>query len=240
VRARARIALLVSAGALGWVGAFAGAHARVSLDDPSESRSVGSSTQGSLVHGHPIPPAGAGYVTYSYLGAALGRQYVHGAVRDLLIDAFQACAKARPDRTFVVGETGWPAGGSFWPHKTHANGLGVDVFMPLRDAAGRARNVPTWPWDQLGYGVELDAKGRLGELRIDWDELALLLVELDARAPSFGLRTQTILVAPEFVPMLLASPAGSKMGKLATAVKRTASGRRHDEHVHVEFALMAP
>src|SRR6185312_9946308 len=47
---------------------------------------------GHLENGHPIPPAGAGFVTYSTLGSALGRQYVHGAVRDLLLESLAACA----------------------------------------------------------------------------------------------------------------------------------------------------
>jgi len=179
-------------------------------------------------------------VTYSYLGAALGRQYVHGAVRDLLVEAFAACVRGRPGRRFVVGETGWPRGGAFWPHQSHENGLSVDVFMPLRDGAGRAREIAAWPWNRFGYGLDFDHEGRLGDLRIDFDDLAALLVELGARAPAFGLRVQRIIVAPELVPLLLASPTGPKMGALGSALQRRPSWWRHDEHAHVDFALVKP
>ncbi len=237
-RRRALTLVLLAGGC--FLAAVGGAHLRVELDDPTlASRSVGTPEHGSLEQGHPLPPSGTGYVTYSYLGSALGRQYVHGAVRDLLVEAFAACHKARPDRRFVVGETGWPHGGRFWPHKSHENGLSVDVFMPVRDRAGQARDLPTWPWNRFGYGLELDASGSLGELHIDFDDLALWLVELGARAPAFGLRVRKIIVAPEYVPLLLASPSGHKLGALAGALQRGPGWWRHDEHVHVDLAVSA-
>jgi penicillin-insensitive murein endopeptidase len=160
-------------------------------------------------------------------------------VRDLLVEVFAARAKDRPDRRFVVGETGWPHGGRFWPHRSHENGLSVDVFMPLRDEAGRTRDVAAWPWNELGYGLEFDAKGKLGDLSIDFDEVALLLTEISARAPMFGLRVQQIIVAPEYVPLILASPSGRKMGALSAAFLRRPVWWRHDEHLHVDFTVPA-
>ena len=234
---RRRLAGVVLLVAVSWLAAVAGAHARVSLDTPTVSRSVGSPAAGHLENGHPLPPSGHGYVTYSYLGSALGRQYVHGAVRDLLVEALAACAKARPDRRFVIGETGWPRGGSFWPHQGHENGLSVDVFMPVRDEAGRAQELGAWPWNRFGYGLELDAAGKIGDLHVDFDDLGMLLVELGARAPAFGLRVQQIIVAPEYVPLLLASPSGRTLGALASTLQRQAVWWRHDEHVHVDFAV---
>jgi penicillin-insensitive murein endopeptidase len=239
VSTRRRLALLaIVPGA--WLVAFGVAHGRVARDDAVPSRSIGTPAQGRLEHGHPIPPSGSGFVTYSYLGSALGRQYVHGAVRDLLVEVFAACARDRPDRRFIVGETGWPQGGRFWPHKSHENGLSVDVFMPLRDETGRARDVTTWPWKKFGYGLEFDVEGKLGDLSIDFDELALLLTEIDARAPAFGLRVQQIIVAPEYVPLILATPSGKKMGRLSAALLRRPVWWRHDEHVHVDFATQRP
>jgi penicillin-insensitive murein endopeptidase len=236
-RALVKIALALG---LSWVAAITGAHLRVFLDDQVPSRSVGTLRSGHLEHGHPLPPSGAGYVTYSYLGAALGRQYVHGAVRDLLIETFAACRKARPDRLFVVGETGWPRGGAFWPHHEHENGTSVDVFVPLRDAEGKPRDVSAWPWNRFGYGLELDATGKLGDLHLDFDDLALLLGELGARAPSFGLEVHRIILAPEYVPLLLATPAGKKLGALSHTLLRHPAWWRHDEHTHVDFAVVAP
>ncbi|WP_434042754.1 MULTISPECIES: penicillin-insensitive murein endopeptidase [Sorangium] len=230
--------LALAAGLL-FVGPVVVAHGRVWLDGAAPSESAGSPAQGRLVHGHPLPPTGPGHVTYSYLGASFGRQYVHGAVRDALLDAFAAVAAARPGRRFVVGETGHRRGGPFWPHRTHQNGLSVDIFVPLRDGAGRPEDVATYPWNKLGYGVEFDAQGRRGDLTIDFDDLARLLSALDEKARSRGLRVQRIILAPEYVPLLLASPAGRALGPLSGAILRRQVWVRHDEHVHIDFALRA-
>jgi murein endopeptidase len=109
---------------------------RVWLDDDAPSQSIGSTSNGRLTHGHPMPLSGPGFVTYSYLGASLGRQYVHGAVRDLMREAFAGCAAA--------------------------------------------------------------------------------------------------------LPLVLASPAGRRLGKLAGRFLRRPVWWRHDEHVHVDFALVVP
>ncbi|WP_437741092.1 penicillin-insensitive murein endopeptidase [Sorangium sp. So ce1504] len=230
--------LAVAAGLL-LVAPLVVAHGRVWLDGAAPSESAGSPARGRLLHGHPLRPSGPGHVTYSYLGASLGRQYVHGAVRDALEEAFAACAAARPGRRFVVGETGHRDGGPFWPHRTHQNGLSVDIFVPLRDGAGRPADVSTYPWNKLGYGLEFDAQGRWGELTIDFDDLARLLSALDEKARPRKLRIQRIILAPEYVPLLLASPAGRKLGSLAGAIPRGPVWWRHDEHVHIDFAFAA-
>jgi penicillin-insensitive murein endopeptidase len=104
---------------------------RVALDPSAPSLSRGTVNSGSLEHGRTLPPWGAGFVTYSFLGAALGRQYVHEKVRDALVAAFTAHARLEPGRRFVTGETGWPGGGRIRPHRSHENGMSVDVFMPV-------------------------------------------------------------------------------------------------------------
>jgi penicillin-insensitive murein endopeptidase len=126
------------------------------------------------------------------IGAAVGRQYVHDGVRAVILEAFAARADAAPGALHIVGETGWPGGGRFRPHRTHANGLSVDLFVPVLDG-GRASVVPTWPWTKLGYSVDYDAQGRRGESRIDFEELAALLREIDTRAPAHGLRVEQVI-----------------------------------------------
>jgi penicillin-insensitive murein endopeptidase len=93
--------------------------------------------------------AGDGFVTFSTLGNRLGRQYVNSCVRDTLPASFGALHSAQPDRTYVVGETGLRHGGRLGPHRSHQNGLSVDIFMPLRNARGGRVLMPTnaWPND---------------------------------------------------------------------------------------------
>ena len=70
---RGRAAKAVVLAALLWLAAIAAAHGRVAWDGPLVSRSAGTPAQGHLENGHPLAPSGYGYVTYSYLGSALGR-----------------------------------------------------------------------------------------------------------------------------------------------------------------------
>ncbi len=208
---------------------------RVALDGDTPSRSIGRVGAGRLEHGHPIPPWGPGHVTYSYLGAALGRQYVHGSVRDTLTAAFAARAAREPGRTFVLAETGDRDGGRFPPHRTHQAGTSADILVPMMDAQGRPASLPSWPWNLFSYGLELDAKGRLGDLRIDFESLAALLLELDAQARARGFHVRKIILAPEYQPSLLQTPSGKRFGRLAGTLMRTPAWVRHDEHFHVDF-----
>jgi penicillin-insensitive murein endopeptidase len=112
---------------------------------PAESVSLGTPAHGSLRNGVSLPHRGDGFVTYSRLGNLLGRQYVHSRVRDTLLAAFSSLHAARPERVFVLGETGFKSGGRFRPHRTHQNGLSVDVFMPVHNAQRRFVGMPTAP-----------------------------------------------------------------------------------------------
>jgi penicillin-insensitive murein endopeptidase len=221
------IALLALVPVVAWL--------RVMVDGGAPSVVHGNVAHGSIEHAHVIPPRGDGYVTYSWLGAALGRQYVDGRVRDVLLATFAARAATEPGRQFVVGETGWPKGGSFRPHRSHQNGMAVDVFMPIVSATGRPDTLGTWPWNKFGYGLEFDERGHLGNLRIDFDCLAAFISELDVQAQKQGLVVGRVIVAPEFVSLILDTPAGRRLGALGDRITRKPVWVRHDEHFHVDF-----
>jgi penicillin-insensitive murein DD-endopeptidase len=204
----------------------------------ADSESVGTPAHGALRGGVSMPVAGDGFVTYSRLGNGLGRQYVHSRVRDTLVDAFAALHAARPERTFVLGETGFEKGGPFRPHKSHQNGLSVDVFMPVRDRGGRVALMPTAPWQTFGYGLEFDAKGDGDGLSIDFPSLAELILELERQAPRHGLALDRIIVAPEYVDRVIGADKSEAMAQLGTRLQRRPAWVRHDEHVHVDFRVL--
>jgi penicillin-insensitive murein DD-endopeptidase len=143
----------------------------------AQSVSLGTPEHGSLQGGVSIPVEGDGFVSYSRLGNWLGRQYVNSRVRDILLTAFKVLHAAQPDRIYVIGETGLKAGGRFRPHRSHQNGLSVDIFMPVRDEAGKRVLMPTPSWRKFGYGLEFDAEGKGEGLVIDFTSLAELLAE---------------------------------------------------------------
>lgn len=201
-----------------------------------ESTSLGTPAHGSLQNGVSLPPAGDGFVTYSTLGNWLGRQYVNSRVRDTLFAAFGALHSAQPDRTYVVGETGLRNGGRFRPHRSHQNGLSVDVLMPLRSSSGARMLMPTNAWQKFGYSMEFDAEGRAEGMAIDFASLAEFLAELKRQAPAHGLTIERIIVAPEYVDRVL-SAGGRDLGSLSGLFMRRPAWVRHDEHVHVDFKV---
>lgn len=228
---RKRRRWLFGVGALLLLGPLGIAWGRVLVAGDVPSRSSGRPGRGSIAHAKPIPPWGAGFVTYSVLGSALGRQYVHDDVRATLVDAFGALAERGAPRV-VVGETGWPRGGRFRPHRTHQNGMSVDLFVPL--AEGR---VSCWAWNRLCYGLEFDERGAGAAGQVDFAGLATMLAEIERAARAHDLRLARTILAPEYVALVEASARGAELPRrVRRSFMRRPAWVRHDEHVHLDFA----
>lgn len=200
------------------------------------SRAHGSTASGSIEFGKRFPTSGPNFTTYSRFGALLGRTSVHSTVRDILLASFSRMHSMRPTTEFVLGETGWPSGGPFPPHKTHENGTSVDLFVPVLDRAGLPTTLPTWPWNKFGYGIEFDSTGQWHGYRIDFSTLADHLLVLDSIAAAKGAPIARVILAPEYRTELMKSAAGRRA--LATIPwMRGKPWVRHDEHYHVDFAV---
>jgi penicillin-insensitive murein endopeptidase len=207
---------------------------------PSESR--GTPERGSLVHGRRLPSSGGNFVVYSYAGALLGRNSVHAAVRAAVLEAYDRLRVSEPDVRWVYGETGWPRGGPFRPHRTHENGLSVDFMVPVRNEVGRSERLPAWPWTKFGYALDFDGAGRgrgffAGGLRIDFEAVAAHLAALAATAPRHGLAVDVVIFAPELQRALLESAEGRALRGRVRFSRRPA-WVRHDEHYHVDFRIV--
>jgi penicillin-insensitive murein endopeptidase len=206
----------------------------IAVENPDPSRSTGSPASGKLQNGRRLPTSGTNFSAYSRIGALVGRNSVHEAVRSAVTEAYAALAASHPDLTFVYGETGWPRGGPFSPHRTHQNGLSVDFMVPVRDENGRAVPLPTAPWTRFGYGLEFDRQGRLGNLQIDFEAMAAHLAALEEAARAHGTGIELLIFAPEFQALLWRTPAGRRLqGRFP--VMTTPAWVRHDEHYHVNF-----
>ena len=228
------VALLVSlaSGSLLWWGN----EVLRALEPDTPSQSVGTASKGRLEHGKRMPTSGANFTTYSKLGALLGRQAVHSSVRDLLLDVYRQLAESSPETTYVLGETGWPDGGSFAPHRTHQNGLSVDFMVPLQDRDGSPVTMACWPWNKFGYGLEYDKRGERGEERIDFDALGEHLYALGKTAKKHGVKIERVILAPDLRDELFASRRGPWRRKHLVFLRRGA-WVRHDDHYHVDFVI---
>lgn len=141
-----------------------------------------------------------------------------------------------PGAQFVYGETGWPSGGKFRPHRTHQNGLSVDFFVPVIDSRGRSVALPTSPLKRFGYDIEFDANGQYGEYRIDFSALAEHLYQLRQAALAKQVDIALVIFDAQYLPRLFATARGPYLRTHMPFMK----GKpwvRHDEHYHVDFAV---
>jgi penicillin-insensitive murein endopeptidase len=206
----------------------------IALESPQPSRSVGTPARGELHDGKRLPSRGENFRAYSDLGALLGRNAVHHKVRDAVLDAYAQLARERADVTYVYGETGWPEGGSFEPHRTHQNGMAVDFFVPVRDRDGRPHPVPTHAFNRFGYDLEFNARGRMAGYRIDFPAMAAHLRALREASRRHGLDIEVVIFDPRLQPELFAS-AGGRAVRDGIRFSRRDAWVRHDEHYHVVF-----
>lgn len=181
-----------------------------------------------------LPTDGRNFKAYSLIGVALRRNFVDEKVRDVVVAAYELLEKRLPKVTFVYGETGWPKGGRFAPHKTHQNGLSVDFMVPVRNSKGEAVEFPSSVKNKWGYNLEFDANGRLDELRIDFNAVAMHLQSLEEVAKKSGILIRQVIFEPEYQDKLRAAPAWKNVG-LTLYPKKV--WIRHDEHYHVDFGV---
>ncbi len=184
-----------------------------------------------------LPLAGANFTAYSKIAAAAGRTWVHSATAQVVLSAYAASARSMPDVHYVYGETGLKEGGRFRPHRTHQNGLSVDFFVPVRDAAGKSVPLPTNVTQRFGYDIEFDAAGRYQQYRIDFPALAEHLYQLDIAARTAGAPIAQVILDPAFMAPLLSTPRGPHIKRHINFMK----GKpwvRHDEHFHVDFSAI--
>lgn len=205
------------------------------IEPETPSVSIGPTNDGRLLHGKRLPSAGPNYRTYSRLGSTLGRTAVNDRVRDTMLDSYMALEEITPEVRYVYGETGWPWGGRFRPHRTHQNGLSVDFMVPVT-RNGTSTALPTTPFNKFGYALQFDQEGQSGDLRIDFEAMAAHLDALDVAAQQHGLRIALVVFAPDLQRRLYETELGTTLRHRLT-FNVNPSWVRHDDHYHVDFEL---
>jgi penicillin-insensitive murein endopeptidase len=200
------------------------------------SRCFGTVGKGRIERSVKLPESGANFTSYASIASAMGRTHVHSTVNAIIVEAYGELAAASPSTRFVYGETGWPAGGRLRPHRTHQNGLSVDFFVPVRDAAGRSVVLPATLSNRLGYDIEFDQHARFNGMSIDFPAMAEHLYQLHIKANKHGVGIALVIVDPSFLPRLFATARGDFLKRNLPFMRRPA-WVRHDEHYHVDFAI---
>ena len=199
------------------------------------STCFGTSGSGRIEGAVALPLAGDNFVAYTELGLKLGRTYLHTQVRDVVLDAYSTLARSTPAVRYVYGETGLRRGGPMPPHRTHENGTSVDFMVPVRGLDGKSIEMPRSEKNRYGYNLEFDSAGKLGTLRIDFGAIAAHLEQLDLAARRRGVGIARVILDPDLLRHVLATPAGARIESLP--FMKTKPWVRHDEHYHVDFAV---
>jgi penicillin-insensitive murein endopeptidase len=199
----------------------------------ADSVCYGVSHQGSIEAAVRLPAKGDNFIVFSELAWHLGRTHVHSQVAEVVLSSYAELAKTHSDTRYMYAETGWPGGGPFKPHRTHQNGLSVDFMVPvLKDA--KSVLLPVSFNNRWGYDLEFDARGRMGEYRIDFTALAAHLKTLHQHAVAAGIEINKVILDPRLQPAVLATEAGSYLKQHITFNQHQV-WVRHDEHYHVDF-----
>lgn len=204
--------------------------------ESAPSRCYGSPANGRLEAARKLPLSGPSFQAFSGAAAALGRTHLHSTVHAIVLEAYAELARTRPELRFVYGEGSWSRGGRLYPHRTHQNGTSLDFFVPVRDDSGRSVPLPTSPFTRFGYDLEFDARGRLGELSIDFEALVAHLEALRRAARSQGAGIRLVILDTRYLPLLEQSERGRRLRQSLNFLPRQA-WVRHDEHYHIDFEI---
>jgi penicillin-insensitive murein endopeptidase len=202
----------------------------------AESQCYGTISNGRIENSVKLPVSGKNFSVYSSLGSAAGRTYIHSKVAKVIVETYAKLAKTQPSIAYIYGETGWQSGGRFRPHRTHQNGLSVDFFVPVRNAAGNPVPLPTGITNKLGYNIEFGRTGKYDEYAIDFPALAEHLYQLQKVAQENGVGISRVIFDSTYMPKLFATLRGPYLQKTLPFMK----GKpwvRHDEHYHVDFSI---
>lgn len=208
----------------------------IALESKAPSISRGTPSDGSIENAKRLPSSGSNFRTYSRFGSLIGRTCVHEKVRATVLGAYARLAKDLPNRMFVYGETGWPSGGGFWPHRTHENGVSVDFMVPVNTLAGDPDVLPTNLFNKFGYSVEFDSTGKAAGSAIDFEAMAAHLRAIWASAEQQGVGIKVVIFDTKLQRHLFASKGGQGLAALMKFSTQPA-WVRHDEHYHIDFTV---
>lgn len=200
------------------------------------SRCHGSVANGRLEGGRRLPYVGENYRAYSLLGFLAGRTFTHESVRDTILAAYRELHEHHPELRFLYAESGWPWGGRFAPHRTHANGTSVDFHVPVRTLSGEVTELPVSVFNKLGYSISFDNAAQSGQYKIDFEALALHLQALDRAARERGISIARVIFEPRLQRKLFATKSGAQISR-SLSFNSSPVWVPHDQHYHVDFKV---
>ncbi|NRA13654.1 MAG: penicillin-insensitive murein endopeptidase, partial [Crocinitomicaceae bacterium] len=128
------------------------------FQDSLKTKSIGSVSRGSLENGTLIPFSGSNFMYFDTASYLSGRAFTHHLVAQTIINTFKSFEANGKKRKFRIMEFSNEYGGKMFPHRTHQNGMSVDMMMPLMKDGK-----PYYDLDDLGamhYLLEFNKEGQ--------------------------------------------------------------------------------
>ncbi len=212
------------------------------LNEKGKSISKGTVGNGTLENGKLFPYKGKNFIYFDQESYLQGRAFLHENVRSSILKMYDSLAQIMPRRYFTVMECSNENGGKLFPHKTHQNGLSVDIMMPLlKDGK------PYYGLDTIGidhYALRFNDHGEYlkdPSIKIDFNLVARQLLILENFARRNGLRLKKVIIKIELKDQLLSSEYGKKLRESEIYIVKGLSpliNALHDDHFHVDFEFL--
>ncbi len=221
----------------------------VKLDNDRPSHCQGSPGHGLLQNGKRLFFHGPNFEYFNFLSYLKGNAFVHGTVRQTLVDAYKTCETTCPDILFYTGEGSKENGGPYvFNHRTHQNGTSLDLMLVFKKE--KVQYVPLSPFNAYGYGINTDDQGKINKsipvnwhtknAEIDFETNAKFLLALDDACRKNGIRIKIVILKVSLKPLLFACPSGKKLLarnlRFANALPEFIN-LAHDDHFHVDFEV---
>jgi len=194
------------------------------ISSAESSKCYGTTRNGSISDAVKLPSSGKNYKGYSLAARIAGRTYVHSEVSKIVIASYESLETSEPKKVYKYAETGLKNGGIFKPHKTHHK-------------KGNSVHLPTNSLNKFGYNIEFDSNNKFKHYSIDFIAMAAHIVELHKQAKKNGHDLWRVILAPELQPYLYETEYAEYL-RANVQFSKKRSWVRHDEHYHVDFAVV--
>lgn len=238
------IPLLSNAQGLGEIDAEIMEFMQLHANDDTASTVIGTVGNGSLKHGKLIPFQGPNFKYFDRDSYLAGRAFTMDKVKNTLIASYDSLYNLIPNRMFRIMECSNKEGGELFPHKSHQNGMSIDLMMPLIQ-----NDQPYYLLDDLGakhYGLDFDDEGKyLGDksVMIDFNLVAKQILIINHYAKLNGISLTKVIIKIELKDELYASEYGQILKASGIYVVHGLSpiiNDLHDDHFHLDFGFPYP
>lgn len=210
--------------------------------DSLETKSIGSVSRGSLENGTLIPFSGSNYRYFDTSSYISGRAFTHQTVAQIILNTFKTIEENGETRMFRVMEFSNKHGGKMFPHRTHQNGMSVDLMMPLMKDGK-----PCYELDDLGamhYLLDFNEKGQYVEdttISIDFEQVASEIILMNNQARKLGMRIKKVIFNTDLRDELFSTSGGQifmSSGPYITRNLEPVINDLHDDHFHIDFEFI--